>query len=466
MQEKSMNIKNWSFRLLTVLSLTSIPLLAVAEDNHRGHDNDLMGNGLAIEHTEDSAGHDDLSGHDDHDHGAEDHAHHAESEHNESGHDESDHAEHGHNESDHDEAGHNEASPSDSGHEGHGHGGEHEMEGVVELNQTQRETAGIQVTKLEKRPVPLEALALGEIVLNSYATSQMSPRIQGQVVKRHARLGDVVKQGQALVTLSSVAMAEAQANALITIKEWQRVKKLGKQVVSERRFLEARIAHQQARSLLLAYGMTAQQAGQLIRSDNIEAADGRYTLIALQEGIVIRDDFVLGQMVEAGQLLFEITDESELWVEVRVNPRMIAGVKPGARARVEVAGEWIDAEVIQIHHALDEITRTIPVRLKIANPGDRFHPGQFVTASIQVGSEDNTALTLPVNAITRSPDGHWQVYVEEKPGRFEAREIDVLRQFSGFAVIQGLAPGTAVVTQGAFFVQSEQAKSGFDVHNH
>jgi hypothetical protein len=34
------------------------------------------------------------------------------------------------------------------------------------------------------------------------------------------------------------------------------------------------------------------------------------------------------------------------------------------------------------------------------------------------------------------------------------------------AVIDGLAPGTRVVTRGAFFVQSELAKSGFAVHNH
>lgn len=439
-----MNYRNWRLSLLTIISLTAFPLYAT-DDNLQHEEHDHIGNDLSL----------DGSGH------REDLLDHAEGEHDALIPGGKVHDEEGHEGHEHDEH-----SQEDTGHDDHGHGGEHEDKGVVELNKQQRETAGIVVMKLDKRVLPVEALALGETTLNSYATSQMGPRIEGQVVKRHARLGDHVKKGQALVTLSSVAMAEAQANALITAKEWQRVSKLGRKVVSERRYLEAQIAFQQARATLLAYGMTARQADKLISSNSIKGADGRYTLNALQDGVVIKDDFILGQMAEPGQLLFEITDESELWVEARANPDAIQGLKVGAPARVQIAGQWIDAEVIQVHHTLDEVTRTIAVRLKIANPDDQYHPGQFVTASIRVGNEDRGIIAVPVNAVLRSPDGDWQVFVEEQPGRFEAREVDVVRQVSGLAVIQGLPVGTAVVTEGAFFVQSEQAKSGFDVHNH
>ena len=118
-----------------------------------------------------------------------------------------------------------------------------EESGGVELSKERQKAAGIKVINLESRLMPIEILALGEIKMNAYATSQTSPRIQGQVVKRHARLGDRVKRGQSLVTLSSVVMAEAQGNALITAIEWQRVSKLGKNVVSERRYVEAQIAY-------------------------------------------------------------------------------------------------------------------------------------------------------------------------------------------------------------------------------
>ena len=62
--------------------------------------------------------------------------------------------------------------------------------------------------------------------------------------------------------------------------------------------------------------------------------------------------------------------------------------------------------------------------------------------------------------------GDWIVLVEEKPGVFKAEEIKVVRTVGKKTVIEGLKPGTRVVTRGAFFVQSELAKSGFSVHNH
>ncbi|MES9944211.1 MAG: efflux RND transporter periplasmic adaptor subunit [Candidatus Thiodiazotropha sp.] len=342
----------------------------------------------------------------------------------------------------------------------------HEDENRVHLNDEQRRSAGIVVHTLTARPVPTEIDAPGEIRLNAYASSQVTPRIEAQVVTRHARLGDPVAVGQPLVTLSSVSMAEAQGELLVAAKEWQRVKNLGKKVVSERRYLEARVAFQQAQAKLLAYGLTSKQTDQLIHTGNITQADGRFTLLSPQDGTVIRDDFITGQMVDPGNLLFELTDESSLWVEARINPRFVSQLNIDASARVLVGDAWIDGKVIQIHHALDETTRTLAVRLEIPNPEDKMHPGQFVTVRIQTGTSGQTALTLPLEAVLRSPDGDWQVFVEEEPGEFEPKEVEVVRQLPGLAVIVGLSPGTRVVTQGAFFVQSELAKSGFDVHNH
>jgi cobalt-zinc-cadmium efflux system membrane fusion protein len=56
--------------------------------------------------------------------------------------------------------------------------------------------------------------------------------------------------------------------------------------------------------------------------------------------------------------------------------------------------------------------------------------------------------------------------VEREPGEFEPIEVKIIRKLPELIVIDGLAPGTRVVTKGAFFIQSELAKSGFEVHNH
>ncbi len=341
-----------------------------------------------------------------------------------------------------------------------------EEENRIHLTSEQRRIAGIVVETLAVRPVAEEVEAPGEVQLNAYASSQITPRIEAQIVKRHARLGDPVTAGQPLVTLSSASMAEAQGAALVAAMEWQRSKKLGTQVVSEQRHIEARIAYQQAQARLLAYGMTATQAESLIDETDVSGVDGSFTLFSPQAGTVIRDDFIVGKMVEPGELLFEITDESRLWVEAYVNPESVSRISVGATARVRAEREWINGKVIQIHHALDETTRTLGVRLEIPNPQDLLHPGQFVTARIHTGKSNIAALTLPLNAILRSPDGDWRVFVEKEPGEFEPQEVEIVRQLPEAAVVEGLAAGARVVTQGAFFMQSELAKSGFEVHNH
>ena len=82
------------------------------------------------------------------------------------------------------------------------------------------------------------------------------------------------------------------------------------------------------------------------------------------------------------------------------------------------------------------------------------------------GNATAPVLAVPDESVLRSPDGDWMVFVEHEPGEYKPVEVDVLRTTSGMAVISGVEPGTRVVTQGAFFLQSELAKAGFDIHNH
>jgi len=173
----------------------------------------------------------------------------------------------------------------------------------------------------------------------------------------------------------------------------------------------------------------------------------------------------VGELVEPGHVLFEISDESVLWVEARLTPDEAARIQVKARAIMVIGDHQVEGRVTQVHHALDEDTRTLGVRIEVPNPDDRLHPGLFVEARIEGGSSEQ-ALAVPNDAVLRSPDGDWQVFVEHEPGEFKPREVDVIRTTAGLSVIGGIEPGARVVTSGAFFLQSELAKSGFDIHNH
>jgi len=356
-----------------------------------------------------------------------------------------------------DEAGHEESAHEDGGHD--------EDEQSVKLSAKQLEVAGIVVSEIQPQSVAEIISAPGEIMLNEYRTSSVTPRVSSQVVKRHVKLGDVITTGQPLVTLSSVAMATAQGNLIVTGREWQRVKKLGRKVVSAQRYTEARVNHEQAKARVLAYGMTAKQVESFLKSGDASKANGSFQLLAPQAGTIIFDRFIVGELIEPGTKLFIISDESLLWVEAKLTPAQAALVSTGSPANILAGNKNFSGKVVQVHHALDEDTRTLGVRIEIANPDDALHPGVFVQAQISSVNAEQV-MALPVNAVLRSPDGDWAIFIEHEKNRFEPQEIELLRTVGDLAIIEGIDPGTRVVTQGAFFVQSELAKAGFSVHNH
>jgi len=371
-----------------------------------------------------------------------------------------DHGDKGHQ---HEKEGH---AHEDDGHEEQGHDDGHGEEASdVELNDTQQRLAGIETITVKRQSMGDAITAPGEAILNAYRTTKVTPRTSSQVMQRHVRLGDHVKKGQRLVTLSSVEMAEAQGALMGANVELRRVKKLGRKVVSEKRFVAAQIAYQQAYAKVSAYGMTKKQIESLIKTDDATQATGEFHLLSFQDGTIISDDFVIGELIEPGYILMTISDESVLWVEARLTPEDAGRIALESPARVQVGQRWLNGKVIQARHTLDETTRTLAVHIEVANKHDELHPGQFVNAVIE-GNKKRHGIVVPVAAVLRSPDGDWQVFVETAPGRYEPKEVEILETVGDQVLIEGISPGTIIVGKGAFFVQSEMAKSGFDPHNH
>ena len=95
----------------------------------------------------------------------------------------------------------------------------------------------------------------------------------------------------------------------------------------------------------------------------------------------------------------------------------------------------------------------------------RSHPGMVAEVGLSLALPDN-ALSVPEAALTRGADGDWQVFVEDSPGRYRPQEVTPAGRVGARRLIQGIAEGTRVVTEGAFFLAGELAKGGFDVHAH
>jgi len=339
----------------------------------------------------------------------------------------------------------------------HGHA---EEEGdAIELTAGERSAAGITTAAVGFRRLTDQVTMPAEVVVNAYESASVTTRITAQVIERHVRLGDEVSAQQPLVTLSSVDMADAQGALIIADQEWQRVRGLGKAAVSARRYVEVEIARGQAFAKVLAYGMTTEQAERLLASGSTALATGEFVLLAPQRGTVLSDEFVVGELIEPGRVLFNISDESTLWVEASTVPSDLTHFEIGAPARIAHGdSHWINGRVIQIHHQLDEITRRQGLRIEVDNEDDHLHPGQFVEAQISTG-EGPTVLAVPSEAITLI-EGAPTVFIVEGEHELHPQPIEVGVSAGGWTeVASGLDEGDDIVTSGVFHIKSLLLKS-------
>ncbi len=366
-----------------------------------------------------------------------------------------------------------------------------EVEQVLSFNKTQMHLANINVAKISPKKMSQRLYAPGEVKANGYTSYLVSPRVESVILRRHAILGEHVEQGQALISLFSEAVAEAQANYRIAFADWQRAKKVAKAVISDSELLSAKTDYIAAFSRLKAYGLS-QEAIDTVADDK-DSTLGEYTLVAERGGAVLSDDFQQGQRVAAGDTIMVLSDETELWVEARLAANNQIALKAGDMAQmVLTSGEedrLFNAQVIQQGHTIDSKTRTRVIRLKVDNHDHSLHPGLFVDVYFALSKEEPVML-VPETALLLGADGDWLVYLqqtvedhdhEEENGHdenitFTPQEVElgeVYRVYlaekqiwQNWRAIKGIAANSQVAITGAFFIASQAAKSGFDAHNH
>ena len=340
---------------------------------------------------------------------------------------------------------------------------EHEEgEAGLKLSLTQQDTASIKVEALKYRALSTEIYTPGELKANDYTSYLVSPRTDSVVLKRHVALGDHIEKNQPLVTLFAETVASAQAEYLVVREEWRRVRKMGRQTVGAKRYIRAEMDYKAASSRLKIFGLDETS----IKNTTANSTTlGEYTLKAVISGTVLEDDFQQGQRVAAGDTLLQLADERNLWVEAYLTPNLTLDLTPGTKARIKVNKQTYPAAVSQQEHTIDPLSRTRTVRLLVNNENHRLHPGMFVDVYFSTPASE-PVLAVPETALMRGGDGDWTIFVEEKAGEYQAHEVSRGRVFGDLQEITGVAAGSRVVMEGAFFIASQLAKGGFDPHNH
>ncbi|MFB2682346.1 efflux RND transporter periplasmic adaptor subunit [Shewanella mangrovisoli] len=344
----------------------------------------------------------------------------------------------------------------------------------------QLELAGVRLLPLSSDSLSfsnlnLDTMATATLVVDRDRTATLAPQLDVRVQARHVVPGQEVKKGEPLLTLGGAEVAKAQAEYINAAAEWSRVRRMSEGAVSVSRRMQAQVDAELKRAILEAIKMTPEQIRTL---ESTPEAIGSYQLLAPIDGRVQQDIAMLGQVFTAGTPLMQLTDESHLWVEAQLTPAQAANVNVGGPALVQVGDKTLAGKIIGRSHELDSVTRTEQILVSMPNPEHVLHAGQFAElyfADAPKGSDLSSGLSagivLPDAALTRSGDGDWQIFIQDEDG-FEAIEVELVQRQRGLSLVRGDKLDKArqaqlkVVVGGAFFLASEQAKAGFDIHAH
>jgi Cu(I)/Ag(I) efflux system membrane fusion protein len=188
----------------------------------------------------------------------------------------------------------------------------------------------------------------------------------------------------------------------------------------------------------------------------------RLSIYTPLSGIVIEKIALVGQYVNVGDPLFNIADLSTVWVEAEVYESDFPFIKIGQKVDIDsqsYPGKTFTGRVSFIYPFLDPKTRTVKVRVEIANPGLRLKPDMFVKATVKIPLGD--VLVVPVAAVM--DNGKRQiVWQEMKPGMFAPRDVKVgARVGDNVQILSGLMRGDKVAASGGYLIDSEaQLKGG------
>jgi Cu(I)/Ag(I) efflux system membrane fusion protein len=313
----------------------------------------------------------------------------------------------------------------------------------------------VQKLGVRTAPVTLQVLdrtvrASGRVEVDESRTYAVTAKFEGYIERLHVNTsGQPVSRGQPLFEVYSPELVSAQREYAIAA---QGVGKLGEAGG------EAQSAMQQLADASLQrlknWDISDEQLKALARNGD---AKRTLTFRAPVAGIVTEKNAVQGMRFMPGETLFQIADTSRVWVQADVFEQDIAAVDVGQKARIRInayPSEVFEGRIAYVYPTLKAETRTVPVRIELANPKGRLKPAMFADVDIPVAGA-KPVLAVPSSAVIDS-GSRQVVIVQLGEGRFEPRPVKLGPRGREFVqVLDGVRAGEKVVIAANFLIDAE-----------
>lgn len=326
------------------------------------------------------------------------------------------------------------------------------------------------LTPVEVRKTQSELSVNGVVAPDVNRNVPVNVLTAGRVNDLRVRLGDDVKKGQLLLTMTSPDMSGAisdyqkfQADARLAKTQLERSQLLySKGAIAQKDVQVAEDADQKARVDV----STSAERIKILGGD-VNHLTPLIEVRAPVSGTIIEQNVVAASGIKSldnSPNLLTIADLSHVWVLCDVYENNLSEVHMGDRASLRLNAypdRKLEGRVSNIASLLDPATRTAKVRIDLPNPNRLMRPNMFATV-IFVAPGSQSRMTVPVGAILRLQDRDW-VFVQQGPKRFRRTEVQTLPATAGYQeILSGVHPGDVIAANALQFsraIDNQQEQS-------
>ena len=316
---------------------------------------------------------------------------------------------------------------------------------------TQRQLA-IRTQVAQQLAVPQSIELSGQVVLDPQRGGRVQALLAGRLEAGAQGLplpGSRVKKGQVLARILPAAGQLERAGQVAQLAELTAALQLAEKRLARLQELRDSVPGREIEAAASEIGSLRARVAALNRG-----LSGSDALIAPVDGVVAAVNGVAGQVVEAGALIFEITDPDSLFVEASA----YAGLRVQDIARAYLAADSSGTAPAEAGLALEFLgaarrlrEQTLPLLFGVRAPGAGVHwpLGQPVRLQVQLAQEV-AGVPLPSAALVRTPANLPAVWVKVHAEQFVLKSVRS-EPLDGQRVVvrDGLQAGDRVVVSGA-----------------
>lgn len=336
-------------------------------------------------------------------------------------------------------------------------GGTASAQGVPSSSATEYlapDTKGIQTVTVEKTAVPDYLDLPAHIEADPTRVVHVYPPIGGRIVEMQVRPWDHVAKGQPLALIESADLSRAVADyhkALADNAVKQAQLNRAKDLYEHNAIAEKDYQQAQADALSSQADLTAAREQIRVFGVDPDHATSQLSVVAPRSGVILDVGASPGEYsksLDAPEPLCTVADIGTIWAIGDIYESDLTAAKRGQDATVTLSaypGQHWSGRVSVVSDAVDPATRTLHVRVTLANPGERIKPQMFGT--IRLTRSVAQAILAPASAVIREGNAAY-VFVATSQGRYQRRSVTLGRTFGdSIEIVKGLNPGETIVAE-------------------